>query len=81
MNPHEIYTIHSNLERNWLKDKIHSLRAWAMATFLTPVVPTKCVHEWTLKGYNIYRFGGSKYATTRHLCTKCKVIKKTNHKY
>lgn len=80
-NIHEQDTIHSNLQRNWFKDQIHSLRSWAMETFLTPVVPTKCVHEWKLKGYNIYRFGGTKYAITRHYCTKCKIKKNTNHKY
>lgn len=80
-NIFEANTIHSNLQRNWMKDKVHALKAWAMETFLTPVVPTKCVHEWKMKGYNIYRIGRNKYATTKHYCKKCHIIKKTNHKY
>lgn len=73
--------IHEHLERNWLKDKVNNVRAWAMDTFLTPVTPLKCVHEWKMSGYKIYRLGKSKFATTKHICTLCKVYKTTNHKY
>jgi hypothetical protein len=80
-NLQELNTVHSHLQRSKLKDKIHNLRAWAMDTFLTPVKPVKCDHEFKLRKYSIFRIGKYKYANTSHYCTKCKVIKNTNHKY
>lgn len=72
---------HTHLNRSKLLDKVHELRAWLWSLFLTPVKPQKCAHEWKMRGYNIYRHGGTKMCATKHACTLCGIVKKTTHKY
>lgn len=73
--------MHEHLSRSWIADKIHSFKSWLMEAFFTPVVVTKCEHEWSLKGMKVYRMGKKKFTTTKHKCKLCGVVKMTNFKY
>lgn len=76
-----INNIHDHLKRGWLANQVHNFRAWFMDTFFTPVIVSKCEHEWRLEGTKIYRHGKMKFTTTYHKCKKCKTTRKTNFKY